>query len=81
MLAFDIECTKAPPKFPDAEVACSYIISYMVDDQGYLILSHHVVGEDVANFEYTPNTKYPGPYVDIKEPTEEDLVRRFLLEF
>ena len=60
VLAFDIECTKAPLKFPDAEVDSIFMISYMVNGQGYLLLSRHVVGRDVANFEYTPKPKYPG---------------------
>jgi len=62
VLAFDIECTKAPLKFPDAEVDSIFMISYMVDGQGYLLLSRHVVGRDVANFEYTPKPKYPGEF-------------------
>ena len=81
VLAFDIECTKAPLKFPDAEFDSIFMISYMIDGQGYLILSRHVVGKDVANFEYTPKPKYPGPFVVINEMTEEALIRRFLLEF
>ena len=39
VLAFNIECTKAPLKFPDTKVNFIYMISYMVDGQGYLILS------------------------------------------
>jgi len=81
VLAFDIECTKAPLKFPDAEVDSIFMISYMVNGQGYLLLSRHVVGKDVANFEYTPKPKYPGPFIVINELTEEALIRRFLTEF
>lgn len=81
VLAFDIECTKAPLKFPDAEFDSIFMISYMIDGQGYLIISRHVVGKDVANFEYTPKPKYPGPFVVFNEMTEEALIRRFLLEF
>lgn len=81
VLAFDIECTKAPLKFPDSEVDSIFMISYMVNGQGYLLLSRHVVGKDVANFEYTPKPKYPGPFIVINELTEEALIRRFLTEF
>ena len=81
VLAFDIECTKAPLKFPDADIDSIFMISYMLDGQGYLLLSRHVVGSDVANFEYTPKPKYPGPFVVMNELTEEDLIRRFLTEF
>lgn len=81
VLAFDIECTKAPLKFPDAGVDSIFMISYMVNEQGYLLLSRHVVGADVPNFEYTPKPKYPGPFIVINELTEEALIRRFLVEF
>ena len=81
VLAFDIECTKAPLKFPDADHDSIFMISYMIDGMGYLLLSRHVVGKDVANFEYTPKPKYPGPFVVINELTEEALIRRFLYEF
>ena len=80
-LAFDIECTKAPLKFPDANVDSIYMISYMVDGQGYLILSRHIVGKDVGNFEYTPKPSYPGPFIVYNEQTEEQLILRFLDEY
>jgi DNA polymerase epsilon subunit 1 len=81
VLAFDIECTKAPLKFPDADVDSIFMISYMMDGQGYLLLSRHVVGDDVNNFEYTPKPKYPGPFIVMNELTEEALIRRFITEF
>eukprot|EP00571_Detonula_confervacea_P015151 CAMPEP_0172308022 /NCGR_PEP_ID=MMETSP1058-20130122/8746_1 /TAXON_ID=83371 /ORGANISM="Detonula confervacea, Strain CCMP 353" /LENGTH=2557 /DNA_ID=CAMNT_0013020353 /DNA_START=95 /DNA_END=7768 /DNA_ORIENTATION=- len=81
VLAFDIECTKAPLKFPVANVDTIFMISYMVNGQGYLLLSRHVVGKDVPNFEYTPKPRYPGPFIVINELTEEALIRRFLVEF
>ncbi|KAK9939863.1 hypothetical protein M0R45_016545 [Rubus argutus] len=37
--AFDIETTKLPLKFPDAEYDLIMMISYMVDGQGYLIIN------------------------------------------
>lgn len=80
-LAFDIECTKAPLKFPDANVDTIYMISYMVEGQGYLILSRDVVSQDVQDFEYTPKPSYPGPFKIFNEQTEEDLIRRFLSEY
>ena len=50
MLAFDIECTKAPLKFPVADVDQIFMISYMVDGQGYLIISREVVSKDINDF-------------------------------
>jgi DNA polymerase epsilon subunit 1 len=37
--AFDIETTKLPLKFPDADYDSIMMISYMVDRQGYLIIN------------------------------------------
>ena len=39
VLAYDIETTKLPLKFPDAEIDHVMMISYMVDQQGYLIVN------------------------------------------
>ena len=62
VLAFDIECTKEPLKFPQADRDQIFMISYMVDTQGYLIISRSVVGEDIADFEYTPKPGMEGPF-------------------
>ncbi len=80
-LAFDIECTKAPLKFPDSNVDSIFMISYMFDGQGYLIISRHVVGEDIQDFEYTPKPGYPGPFKIFNEMDEEGLIRRFFSEY
>lgn len=40
--AFDIETTKLPLKFPDAEYDNVMMISYMIDGQGYLIINREV---------------------------------------
>jgi DNA polymerase epsilon subunit 1 len=73
VLAFDIECTKAPLKFPDAEIDQIFMISYMFDGQGYLIINREVVSEDVEDFEYTPKPQYPGPFVVFNEADEASL--------
>ncbi|XP_073270441.1 DNA polymerase epsilon catalytic subunit A-like [Primulina huaijiensis] len=44
--AFDIETTKLPLKFPDAEYDSIMMISYMVDGQGYLIINREVNGTE-----------------------------------
>ena len=77
VLAFDIECTKAPLKFPDAEIDQVFMISYMFDGQGYLIINREVVSEDVEDFEYTPKPQYPGPFIIFNEADEASLLRRF----
>lgn len=40
--AFDIETTKLPLKFPDAEYDIIMMISYMIDEQGHLIINREV---------------------------------------
>eukprot|EP00906_Rhabdomonas_costata_P026496 RCo037721 len=78
--AFDIECSKAPLKFPDAEVDPVYMISYMVDTQGFLIINREIVSEDIENFEYTPKPEYEGPFVVFNEKDEESMLRRWFSE-
>lgn len=86
-LAFDIECTKAPLKFPSADVDEIFMISYMVSGapgegpQGYLICSRSLVSQDVDDFEYTPLPKYPGPFHIFNEPNERALLERFFEEY
>lgn len=41
--AFDIETTKLPLKFPDADYDLIMMISYMIDGQGYLIINREVI--------------------------------------
>lgn len=77
VLAFDIECTKAALKFPDAEFDQIYMISYMIDGQGYLIISRSIVSQDIPDFEYTPKPNYPGPFTVFNEENEQGLLRKF----
>ncbi|URE25961.1 DNA polymerase [Musa troglodytarum] len=58
--AFDIETTKLPLKFPDAEYDLIMMISYMIDGQGYLIINRECVGEDIEDLEYTPKPEFEG---------------------
>ena len=37
-----------------------FMISYMIDKQGYLIINREVVGGDIDNFEYTPKPEFDG---------------------
>ena len=53
-LAFDIETTKLPLKFPDAEFDKVMMISYMLDNQGYLIVNREVD----FSFPFPPHTHY-----------------------
>lgn len=70
VLAFDIETTKAPLKFPDQAIDQVMMISYMVDGQGYLITNRDIVSEDIDDFEYTPKEGYEGPFTIFNEADE-----------
>ncbi|KAI9016029.1 putative POL2-DNA polymerase epsilon, calytic subunit A [Hyaloraphidium curvatum] len=77
VLAFDIETTKSPLKFPDAEIDCIMMISYMIDGQGYLITNREIVSEDINDFEYTPKPEYEGPFTVFNEESEKAVIMRF----
>lgn len=87
VLAFDIETSKAPLKFPDATKDAIYMISMMIDGRGLLILNREIVSKDISDFEwawkrgirgrFTPHPDYKGPFHVYNEPTEERLLRRF----
>ena len=57
-MAYDIETTKLPLKFPDAAIDQIMMISYMIDGQGFLITNREIVSEDIDDFEYTPKPEY-----------------------
>jgi len=77
--AFDIETTKLPLKFPDAEYDTVMMISYMIDGQGYLIINRECVGEDIEDLEYTPKPEFEGNFRVKNVPTELDLLKHGLL--
>ncbi|KAF5727520.1 DNA polymerase epsilon catalytic subunit A [Tripterygium wilfordii] len=75
--AFDIETTKLPLKFPDAEYDLVMMISYMVDGQGYLITNRECVGEDIENLEYTPKPEFEGYFKVTNAKNEVELLRHW----
>lgn len=81
VLAYDIECTKKPLKFPDAEAGDQVMmISWMVDGQGYLGINREVVSKDIEDFEYKPHAEYHGKFQVFNEKNEIDLLQRFFSE-
>lgn len=60
VLAYDIETSKLPLKFPDAASDKIMMISYMIDGHGFLITNREIVAEDVEDFEYTPKPEFEG---------------------
>ncbi|PYI19736.1 DNA polymerase epsilon catalytic subunit A [Aspergillus violaceofuscus CBS 115571] len=77
ILAFDIETTKLPLKFPDSVIDQIMMISYMIDGQGFLITNREIVSEDIDDFEYTPKAEYNGPFMIFNEPDERSVIERF----
>ncbi|XP_014243351.1 DNA polymerase epsilon catalytic subunit A [Cimex lectularius] len=77
VLAYDIETTKLPLKFPDASVDQIMMISYMIDGQGYLITNREIISCDVEDFEYTPKPEFEGFFTIFNEPNEMALIQRF----
>jgi DNA polymerase epsilon subunit 1 len=79
VMAYDIETTKLPLKFPDAAIDQIMMISYMIDGQGFLITNREIVSEDIDDFEYTPKPEYEGPFMIFNEPDEKAVIERFFL--
>lgn len=77
VLAFDIETTKAPLKFPDAKIDQVMMISYMIDGEGYLITNREIISEDIEDFEYTPKPEFHGDFSIFNEPDERSVLLRF----
>lgn len=77
VMAFDIETTKAPLKFPDAKIDQVMMISYMIDGEGFLIVNRDIVSQDIDDFEYTPKPEYPGLFTTFNEPDEKHLLMKF----
>ena len=76
-MAYDIETTKLPLKFPDAQTDQIMMISYMIDGQGYLITNREIVSQDVDDFEFTPRPEFEGPFIIFNEVDEVNLLQRF----
>ena len=79
VLAYDIETTKLPLKFPDAVIDQIMMISYMIDGQGFLITNREIVSQDIADFEYTPRPEYDGLFLVFNELDEKAVIERFFL--
>lgn len=77
VLAFDIETTKLPLKFPDAQADQIIMISYMVDGKGYLITNREVISADVLDFEYTPKPEFEGKFSVYNETNEMQVIKHF----
>ncbi|UKK02958.2 DNA polymerase epsilon catalytic subunit [Theileria orientalis] len=79
VFAWDIECYKAPLKFPDMETDEIMLISVMFNGQGYLIVNRSLVSRDITEFLYRPREDIVGnaAFKIYNEKTERDLLVRF----
>ncbi|KAL7059051.1 hypothetical protein AAHC03_013201 [Spirometra sp. Aus1] len=77
VLAFDIETTKLPLKFPDSAIDQIMMISYMIDGMGYLICNQEIIAEDIEDFEFTPRPEFPGHFRVLNVTNEEALIKHF----
>ncbi|SPO03289.1 probable DNA polymerase epsilon, calytic chain POL2 [Cephalotrichum gorgonifer] len=77
VMAFDIETTKLPLKFPDTAIDQIMMISYMIDGNGFLITNREIVSEDIYDFDYTAKAEYPGNFKIFNEPNERAVIERF----
>ncbi|XP_043787268.1 DNA polymerase epsilon catalytic subunit 1 [Apis laboriosa] len=77
VLAYDIETTKLPLKFPDADTDQIMMISYMIDGQGYLITNREIISCDIEDFEYTPKPEFEGFFTVFNEPNEKATIKKF----
>lgn len=81
VFAYDIECTKKPLKFPDAEAGDQVMmISWMVDGKGFLGINREVVSKDIDDFEYRPHPEFHGSFEVYNEDDEKALLERFFGE-
>ncbi|KAG5892154.1 hypothetical protein JTB14_026392 [Gonioctena quinquepunctata] len=77
VLAFDIETTKLPLKFPDSASDQIMMISYMIDGQGFLITNREIISADIEDFEFTPKPEFEGKFTIFNEPNEMSLIQKF----
>lgn len=77
VLAFDIETSKMPLKFPDAKQDHIMMISYMINGRGFLIVNRDIVSQDIESFEYTPKPDFPGHFTVHNVADEQALLSKF----
>ncbi|KAL7068256.1 putative DNA polymerase epsilon catalytic subunit [Cryptosporidium serpentis] len=77
-LAWDIETTKEPLKFPNVEIDEIMMISCVFEGQGYLIVNRNIVSSDISDFEYSPKPEFTAPFSCINCENEETLIRYYV---
>ena len=78
IMAYDIECSKQPLKFPDAEHDIVYLISYVINGDGYLITNREIISEDIQDFVYGPIEAYETDIMVYNEVNEKAMLMKFI---
>lgn len=77
ILAFDIETTKLPLKFPDARIDSVMMISYVIDGNFFLITNREILSSDVKEFDYSPKPDISGTVTIYNEESEKACLQKF----
>jgi DNA polymerase epsilon subunit 1 len=77
VLAFDIETSKDPLKFPDAEKDVVMMISLMFDGEAYLIINLGFCGQNVESFKYDPKPEFACNVTVFNEESEKATLEKF----
>jgi DNA polymerase epsilon subunit 1 len=77
IIAFDIETTKLPLKFPDARIDSIIMISYVIDGNFFLITNREILSADVAEFGYSPKPDISGTVMIYNEENEKSCLLKF----
>lgn len=78
ILAFDIETSKKPLQFPNAECDEVMMISIKTEAHGELIVNRRLVSKDVRGFEYSPKEDMQCVFSVENEDDEEGVMVRFV---
>ncbi|KAH9411444.1 DNA polymerase family B exonuclease [Ordospora pajunii] len=77
ILAFDIETSKKPLKFPSADCDSVMMISVKTESNGYLIVNRRLVSKDIKRFEYSPKDDMQCVFETANEKDEEGVLIAF----
>ena len=77
VLAFDIETTKAPLKFPDPDIDCVMLISYVIDQETFLIVNREILSKDIQPFDYNPLPGINSEVIIFNEKDEKQCLLKF----
>nr|AGE96126.1 DNA polymerase epsilon [Encephalitozoon cuniculi] len=76
ILAFDIETSKRPLKFPNADSDEVMMISVKTEGYGELIVNRGLVSKDIRGFEYSPKEDMQCTFCAVNESSEEGVLIR-----